>query len=74
MLAKSIMRTWPVRGPGKARSELLLFGHKTHSPEKKEKKKNRSYDYCSININKSISITHYIRKTIELCDAKAAFE
>lgn len=32
VLAKSTIWTWPVRRPGKASNDLLLFGHSTHNP------------------------------------------
>ncbi len=32
VLAKSTIWTWPVRRPGKASNDLLLFGQSTHSP------------------------------------------
>lgn len=37
VFAKSTMCTWPLLQPGKANKELLLFGHKTHSPGNKIK-------------------------------------
>lgn len=53
VLAKSIIRTWPVRGPGKARRELLLFGHKTQSPAKKMRSLqmlHKHYEQCKLHI------------------------
>lgn len=34
VLARSTIWTWPDFLPGKVKSELLLFGHNTHSPER----------------------------------------
>lgn len=37
VLARSTSCTWPVCAPGKARRELLLFGHRTQRPEQRQR-------------------------------------
>ena len=38
VLARSTSCTWPVCAPGKAKRELLLFGHRTQRPKQRQRK------------------------------------
>ena len=44
VLARSTSCTWPVCVPGKARSELLLLGHRTQRPKQRQGNTSRTQD------------------------------